>query len=167
MHLRLLSHHITSLDWHRLSPTTGPTAEMIHQDGICDSVRVDHRRCEHTASTRRSPTGRVDVAQCSVCGIQDASPAVVRRWPSEGSCCGRRGSEWCPSAVTTRSVRRREDAPVGTARECSSSAVCERVRCLLICHKTCWRAEKVKRPRFRASGRVWCVSRSSGGAALL
>ena len=29
----------------------------------------------------------------------------------------------------TRSVRRREDAPVGTARECSSSAVCARVRC--------------------------------------
>jgi hypothetical protein len=26
-------------------------------------------------------------------------------------------------------VRRREDAPVGTARECSSSAVCARVRC--------------------------------------
>jgi hypothetical protein len=36
---------------------------------------------------------------------------------------------WWPSTVTTRSVRRRDIAPVGTARARSSSAVCASARC--------------------------------------
>jgi len=46
---------------------------VIPQDGIRNSVRVDHRRRENATRTRRSPSGRVDAALRTAGGIRHAT----------------------------------------------------------------------------------------------
>lgn len=69
-------HVFRVMDRHHLEASARPSARtvVIRQDGIRDSVRVDHRRCEDATRTRRGPSGRVDVAQRTAGGIRHATP---------------------------------------------------------------------------------------------